>query len=82
MVVSGALTMAFSLGEFGASWILVRSGSWDSLSVLVDQLMGKPKFDPLIQPMAMAAATTLMILTFVLFLIAERFRNVDEGSGF
>ena len=82
IIVSAALTMAFSLGEFGASWILVRSGSWDSLSVLVDQLMGRPKFDPLIQPMAMAAAATLMFLTFILFLIAERFRHTDEGSGF
>ena len=82
IVVSAALTMAFSLGEFGASWILIRSGSWDSLSVLVDQLMGQPKFDPLIQPMAMAAATTLMVLTFILFLIAERFRHSEEGSGF
>ena len=82
IVVSAALTMAFSLGEFGASWILVRSGSWDSLSVLVDQLMGQPKFNPLIQPMAMASATTLMILTFVLFVIAEKFRHSDEGSGF
>ena len=82
LVVSAALTMAFSLGEFGASWILVRSGSWDSLSVLVDQLMGQPKFNPLIQPMAMAAASTLMILTFILFLIAERFRHTEEGSGF
>ena len=76
------LDYAFSLGEFGASWILIRSGSWDSLSVLVDQLMGQPKFDPLIQPMAMAAATTLMVLTFILFLIAERFRHSEEGSGF
>ena len=82
IVVSAALTMAFSLGEFGASWILVRSGSWDSLSVLVDQLMGQPKFDPMIQPMAMAAATTLMCLTFVLFIVAEKFRHSDEGSGF
>lgn len=82
IVVSGALTMAFSLGEFGASWILIRSGSWSSLSVLVDQLMGRPKFDPLIQPMAMAAASTLMILTFILFMIAERFRHKEEGSGF
>lgn len=82
LVVSAALTMAFSLGEFGASWILVRSGSWDSLSILVDQLMGQPKFDPLIQPMAMAAASTLMALTFILFLVAERFRHTEEGSGF
>ena len=82
IVVSAALTMAFSLGEFGASWILVRSGSWDSLSVLVDELMNRSKFNPLIQPMAMASATTLMILTFVLFVIAEKFRHGDEGSGF
>ena len=82
IVVSAALTMAFSLGEFGASWILVRSGSWSSLSVLVDQLMGRPKFDPLVQPMAMAAASVLMILTFILFMIAEKFRHTEEGSGF
>ena len=82
IVVSAALTMAFSLGEFGASWVLVRSGSWDSLSVLVDQLMGQPKFNPMIQPMAMAAATTLMCLTFILFIFAEKFRHSEEGSGF
>ena len=82
LVVAGALTMAFSLGEFGASWILVRSGSWDTLSVLIDQLMSQPKFNPLIQPMAMAAATVLMLLTFILFFIAERFRDNGEGSGF
>ncbi len=82
IVVSAALTMAFSLGEFGASWILVRSGSWDSLSVLVDQLMDRPKWEPMIQPMAMAAATTLMCLTFILFIVAEKFRHSEEGSGF
>ena len=44
--------------------------------------MGQPKYTPLIQPMAMAAASTLMMLTFILFLSAERFRHTDEGSGF
>lgn len=82
LVVAGALTMAFSLGEFGASWVLIRSGSWDTLSVLIDQLMSQPKFNPLIQPMAMAAATVLMVLTFTLFFIAEKFRDNSEGSGF
>ena len=53
-----------------------RSGSWDSLSVLVDQLMGQPKFDPMIQPMATAAATTLMCLTFVLFIVQKNFAIV------
>jgi len=82
LAVSGSLTIAFSLGEFGATWILVRSGSWDTLSILIDQLMGQPKFDPLVYPMAMAGATVLMILTFVLFLLAEKVRPNGEGSGF
>lgn len=81
-VVSGSLTLAFSLGEFGASWLLVRSGNWDTLSIVVDQLMSRPNFDPLIHPTAMAAATMLMMLTFFLFLFAERFRAHDQRSGF
>ena len=82
LAVAGSLTIAFSLGEFGATWILVRSGSWDTLSILVDQLMNQPKFNPLVYPMAMASATVLMILTFVLFLLAEKVRPSGEGSGF
>ena len=61
LAVAGSLTIAFSLGEFGATWILVRSGSWDTLSILVDQLMNQPKFNPLVYPMAMASATVLML---------------------
>jgi len=80
-VVATSLTLAFSLGEFGASWILVRSGSWDTLSILVDQLMSRPKFDPMVQPVAMATASMLMILTFILFFIAERFRPSGDGGG-
>lgn len=81
-VVASSLTLAFSLGEFGASWLLVRAGSWDTLSVVVDQLMSRPKFDPLVQPAAMAAATVLMLITFLLFFVAERFRHEGEGGGF
>ena len=81
-VVAGSLTLAFSLGEFGASWLLVRSGNWDTLSIVVDQLMSRPNFDPLIHTSAMAAATMLMLLTFTLFILAERFRANDDRSGF
>lgn len=81
-VVAGSLTLAFSLGEFGASWLLVRSGNWDTLSIVVDQLMSRPNFDPLIHTTAMAAATMLMLLTFTLFILAERFRAHDDRSGF
>ena len=81
-VVAGSLTLAFSLGEFGASWLLVRSGNWDTLSIVVDQLMSRPNFDPLIHTTAMAAATMLMLLTFTLLILAERFRAHDDRSGF
>ena len=81
LVVAAALSMAFSLGEFGASWILLRSGAWDTLPVLVDQLMSRPKYFELVEPVAMATATVLMCLTFLLFVIAERFRS-HQGGGF
>jgi thiamine transport system permease protein len=81
LVVAAALSMAFSLGEFGASWILLRSGAWDTLPVLVDQLMSRPKYFELVEPIAMATATILMSMTFLLFVIAERFRS-HQGGGF
>ncbi len=81
LVVAAALSMAFSLGEFGASWILLRSGAWDTLPVLVDQLMSRPKYFELVEPIAMATATVLMCMTFLLFVIAERFRS-HQGGGF
>ena len=81
LVVAAALSMAFSLGEFGASWILLRSGAWDTLPVLVDQLMSRPKYFEMVEPIAMATATVLMCMTFLLFVIAERFRS-HQGGGF
>lgn len=81
LIVAAALSMAFSLGEFGASWILLRSGAWDTLPVLVDQLMSRPKYFELVEPIAMATATVLMCMTFLLFVIAERFRS-HQGGGF
>jgi thiamine transport system permease protein len=81
LVVAATLSIAFSLGEFGASWILLRSGSWDTLPILVDQLMARPKYFQLVEPVAMATASLLMMITFVLFVITERFRE-HQGGGF
>ena len=41
IIVSAALSMAFSLGEFGASWMLSGIGNWVTLSTLTDQLMSR-----------------------------------------
>jgi thiamine transport system permease protein len=82
LIVAGIIAIAMSMGEFGASWILVRTGAWDTLPVLVDQLMTRPGFDPLVKPTAMAAASLLMLTTLILFLVAERFRPDGDGGMF
>ena len=71
LTMAASLCLAFSLGEFGATYLLIRVGSWDSLSIMVDQLLGRPKFDPLIMPTAMAVASTLMLTTFCLLYTSD-----------
>ncbi len=73
--MAASLCLAFSLGEFGATYLVVRVGSWDSLSILVDQVASRPKFDPYVLPTAMALATMLMVVTLLVLAINERARS-------
>lgn len=81
-IVASALCLAFSLGEFGATWVLARTGDWTTLSVLVDDLMSRPNYFPGVRPAAMASATILMSLTLALFFISEKFRDSKDTGGF
>lgn len=72
--MAASLCLAFSMGEFGATFLVVRVGSWDSLSILVDQVASRPKFDPYVFPTAMALATILMASTLLVLSINERAR--------
>ena len=72
--MAASLCLAFSMGEFGATFLVVRVGSWDSLSILVDQVASRPKFDPYVFPTAMALATILMLVTLLILSINERAR--------
>ena len=72
--MAGSLCLAFSLGEFGATFLVVRVGSWNSLSILVDQVASRPKFDPVMFPTAMALATMLMVVTLLVLSVNERAR--------
>ncbi|MEC8151875.1 MAG: hypothetical protein VX068_04440, partial [Candidatus Thermoplasmatota archaeon] len=72
--MAASLCLAFSLGEFGATFLVVRVGSWDSLSIMVDQVASRPKFDPYVFPTAMALATMLMMVTLLVLSINERAR--------
>lgn len=80
LTMAASLCLAFSLGEFGATYLLIRVGSWDSLSIMVDQLLGRPKFDPLIMPTAMAVASTLMLTTLAILWLSEQLRS-RRGAG-
>ena len=82
IIVSAALSMAFSLGEFGASWILSGIGNWVTLSTLTDQLMSRPNYFPEVRSSAMAVATCLMLMTLILFTISEKFRDENGRGGF
>ena len=75
MTMAASLCLAFSLGEFGASYLVVRVGSWNTLSIMVDMVAGRPKFDPVVTPTAMALATMLMLLTFIILGLNERLRT-------
>jgi ABC-type Fe3+ transport system permease subunit len=72
--MAASLCLAFSLGEFGATFLVVRVGSWDSLSILVDQVASRPKFDPYVFPTAMALATILMVVTLLVLSLNEHVR--------
>jgi thiamine transport system permease protein len=80
-VVAAGLALAFSLGEFGASWILVRSTGSTTLAVLVDAWLARPGFDATTRPAAMAVASVLGVLAAAVMLTVERWRDDRMGGG-
>ena len=82
ILVATVFTLAMSLGEFGASFIVARNSEWVTIPLLIDSLRGKPMKDPLTVPASNAVATVLMVITMILFLIVERFRNKNDRGMF
>ena len=82
ILVATVFTLAMSLGEFGASFIVARNSEWITLPLLIDSLRGKPMKDPLAVPSSNAVATVLMLITMILFLIVEKFRNTKDRGMF
>ena len=82
ILVATVFTLAMSLGEFGASFIVARNSEWITLPLLIDSLRGKPMKDPLTVPSSNAVATVLMLITMILFLIVEKFRNTKDRGMF
>ena len=76
--VAAGLALAFSLGEFGASCIVVRSTDASTLAVLVDT-GGSTRLDPTTRPAAMAVAVVLGTVTMVLMVLSSGEDRVHGG---
>ncbi len=82
IVVASSLALAISLGEFGATWVVLRNGASSTLPVHIDALFSKPGFDPLVTPTAMAGASVLMAITLILYVMVEKYRPDGAGGEF
>ena len=82
LFVAIIFTVAMSLGEFGASWVVTRNSDWTTLPILIDSLKGIPYDNSLTTPAASAVASILMILTIIIFTISEKFRKSTNGGMF
>lgn len=82
IIIATIFTLAMSLGEFGASFIVARNSDWTTLPILIDSWRSKPMKDPFTAPASNAVATVLMLITMVLFIFAERFRTNRDGGMF
>ena len=80
--IAGIFTVAMSLGEFGASWVVTRNSDWITLPILIDTLRGVPFDKTLTVPASCAVASILMILTIITFTLAEKYRKKANGGMF
>jgi len=77
LVVGATFAFAVSMGEFGASLLLVRS-EFTTIPVAIFRLLGQPGTANLGQALAMS--TLLMAVVALGFVVIERFRYRDIGG--
>ncbi|RJU84567.1 MAG: iron ABC transporter permease [Candidatus Poseidoniales archaeon] len=82
ILVATIFTLAMSLGEFGASWVVTRNSDWTTLPVMIDSLRSIPYKNSLTAPAACAVSSVLMGITLILFTWAEKFRSARDGGMF
>jgi thiamine transport system permease protein len=77
LLVGAAFAFAVSLGEFGATAFLARTGT-PTLPVAIAQLLGRP--GAVNAGQAYALATILMVVTVVVMLAVDHFRGGGEST--
>jgi thiamine transport system permease protein len=78
LVVGGALAAAISLGEFGATSFLSRSGG-ETMPIAIERLLGRT--GSLLQAQGFVLATLLALATVVLVVLVERLQSGRPGRG-
>ena len=61
ILIATIFTLAMSMGEFGASWVVTRNSDWTTLPIMIDSLRSIPYNNSLTAPAANAVASVLMI---------------------
>ena len=82
ILVAAIFTLAMSLGEFGASWVITRNSDWTTLPIMIDSLRSIPYNNAYTAPAACAVSSVLMGITILLFTWAEKFRPARDGGMF
>jgi thiamine transport system permease protein len=77
LLVGAAFAFAVSLGEFGATAFLARTGT-PTLPLAIAQLLGRP--GAVNAGQAYALATILMVVTVVVMLAVDHFRGGGEST--
>ena len=77
LLVGATFAFAVSMGEFGASLLLVRP-EFTTMPVAIFRLLGQPGDSNIGQ--AVALSTILMVIVAIGFILIERFRHKDMGG--
>ena len=76
LIVGATFAFAVSMGEFGATLLLIRPES-TTIPVAIFRYLGLPGSENLIRSLIMSSL--LMIIVAVGFIIIEKFRYKDTG---
>jgi len=76
LAIGGALAAAISLGEFGATSLLSRSGA-ETMPIAIEQLLGRT--GSILQAQGYALATVLAATTVILVVLVERLQSPLPG---
>lgn len=80
IIIAAIFTLAMSMGEFGASWVVTRNSDWTTLPIMIDTI--REAYKPITNTASNAIASVLMLIALVLFTWAEKFRPKRDGGMF